>query len=64
MKNVAVKKLDISDVVSNLAVLCAAVVVSLPLLLGDQLVVVVSKFVNEGAFMIQDLANSFLMLLG
>jgi hypothetical protein len=62
MKKVAVKKLDISAVISNLAVLSAAVVASLPMLLGDQLVVVASKVAREGASLIQEFANSFLML--
>lgn len=62
MKKVAAKKLDISAGVSNLAVLSAVVVASLPLLLGDQLVVVATKVATEGAFLIQELANSFLRL--
>ncbi len=63
MKKVAVKKLDISAAVSNLAVVLSAVVASLPLLLGDQLVEVASRIVTEGASVIQDFADSFLMLL-
>jgi hypothetical protein len=60
MKKVAVKKLDISAAISNLAVVSAVVVVSLPLLLGDQLVVVASKVANEGAILIEGFANSVL----
>lgn len=63
MKKVAVKKLDISDAVSNLAVLSAVVVASLPLLLGDQLVVVASKAATEGASVIQGFADSLMKLL-
>ena len=63
MKKVAVKKLDISVVISNLAVLSSAVMASLPFLLGDQLVVVASKVAREGASVIQGLADSVLMLL-
>ena len=63
MKKVAVKKLDISAGVSNLAVVLSAVVASLPLLLGDQLVEVASRIATEGASVIQDFADSFLMLL-
>ncbi len=63
MKKVAVKKLDISAAISNLAVLSAVVVASLPLLLGDQLVVVASKVATESASVIQGFANSLLMLL-
>lgn len=63
MKKVAVKKLDISAVISNLAVLSSAVMASLPFLLGDQLVVVASKVAREGASLIQGFTNSVLMLL-
>ena len=63
MKKVAVKKLEISAVISNLAVLSSAVVAFLPLLLGDQLGGVASKVAMEGAIVIQELGNSFLMLL-
>jgi hypothetical protein len=63
MKKVAAKKLDMSAVISNLAVLSAVVLVSLPLLLGDQLGVVASKVANEGTIMIQELADSLLGLL-
>ena len=62
MKKVAAKKLEISEAVSHLAVLSAVVVVSLPLLLGDQLPVVASKLLNEGASTIEAFANSFLRL--
>jgi len=62
MKKVAEKKLEISAGISNLAVFSAVIVASLPLLLGDQLVVVASKVANEGASLIQDLANSILGL--
>jgi len=62
MKKVAVKKLDISAGISNLAVLSAVVVVSLPLLLGDQLGVVLSKFATQGAGVIEEFGNFFLRL--
>ena len=62
MKKVAVKKFDMSAAVSNLAIFSAVVVVSLPLLLGDQLGVVVSNVAYEGSSLIQDLANSFVGL--
>lgn len=63
MKKVEVKNLDISSVISNLAVLSSAVVASLPLFLGDQLVVFVYNFAWEGASVIEEFANSILMLL-
>jgi hypothetical protein len=62
MKKVAVKKFDMSAAVSNLAIFTAVVVVSLPLLLGDQLGIVVSNVAYEGSSLIQDLANSFVGL--
>ena len=62
MKKVAVKKFDMSATVSNLAIFTAVVVVSLPLLLGDQLSIVVSNVAYEGSNLIQDLANSFVGL--
>ncbi len=64
MKKVAVKKLEISEAVSNLAILSAVGVVSLPLLLGDELVVVLSKVAREGASLIEGFANFVLMFLG
>ncbi len=62
MKKVAVKKLDFSAAISNLAVLSAVVVVSLPLLLGDQLTEVLSKAARQGASVIEGLAD-FVMRL-
>ena len=62
MKKVAVKQFDMSAAVSNLAIFTAVVVVSLPLLLGDQLGIVVSNVAYEGSSLIQDLANSFVGL--
>ncbi len=64
MKKVAVKKLEISEAVSNLAILSAVGVVSLPLLLGDQLTDVLSKAARQGASLVEGLANSVLMFLG
>ena len=64
MKKVVAKKLDTSALISNLAIVSAVVVVSLPLMLGDQLGEVASKVANGGANMIQELANSFLGLFG
>ena len=63
MKKVAVKKLDISAVISNLVVLSAVVVASIPLLLGDKLVEVASNVAREGASVIHGFANSILLLL-
>jgi hypothetical protein len=64
MKKVAVKKLEISEAISYLAILSAVVVASLPLLLGDDLVVVLSKAAREGASVIEGFGNSVLMFLG
>jgi hypothetical protein len=64
MKKVAVKKLEISEAVSHLAVISAVVVVSLPLLLGDQLPEVLSKVARDCAGMIEGFANSVLIFLG
>ena len=64
MKKVAVKKLEISEAVSNLGILSAAGVASLPLLLGDQLTEVLSKLAREGASVIEGFGNSLLMFLG
>lgn len=63
MKKVAVKKLDVSGAISNLAILSAAVVASLPMLLGDKLVVVASRIASMGSSAIQGWANSLLMWL-
>ena len=64
MKKVVAKKLDISTGVSNLAVFSAVVVVSLPLILGDQLTEVLSNVARQGASVIEGFANSVLMFLG
>lgn len=64
MKKVAVKKLDISAGISNLAVFSAVVVVSLPLLLGDQLTDVLSNVARQCASLVEGFANSVLMFLG
>ena len=63
MKKVAVKKLDISAVISNLVVLSSVVVASVPSLLGDKLPEVASNVAREGASVIQGFANSLLLLL-
>ena len=64
MKKVAAKKLEISEAVSHLAVLSAVVVVSLPLLLGDQLTEVLSNLARQGASSIEGFAYSVLMFFG
>ena len=64
MKKVAVKKLEISEAVSNLAILSAVGVASLPLLLGDKLPEVLSNVARQGASAVEGFANSVLMFLG
>ena len=62
MKKVAVKKLDISALISNLVILFAVVVACVPLLLGDHIVEVASNVAREGATVVEGFANSLLTL--
>ena len=63
MKKVAVKKLDVSALISNLVIVFSVAVASVPLLLGDQIVEVASNVAREGATVVQGFADSLLTLI-
>ena len=56
MKKVAVVKPDVSTFVSNLLIFSAVVAVTLPFLLGDRLVVIVSDVFRFVSSLLQDLS--------
>jgi NAD/NADP transhydrogenase beta subunit len=63
MKNVAVRKPDMSTVISTLLVFSAVVAAFAPVVLGDRLVVIASEVVTQGGLMLQDVSTSLQRLL-
>ena len=64
MKKLAVAKPDFSSMVSNLLIFSAVVAISLPLLLGDRLVVIVSDVFSQVSLLLQQLSIALQRLLG
>lgn len=64
MKKLVVAKPDFSSMVSNLLIFSAVVAVSLPLLLGDRLVVIVSDVFSKASLLIQEVSIGLQKLLG
>ena len=56
-------KFDTSSLVSNLMLACAVVAAMTPMLLGDQLVLVVSNALSEATVLLQSLSLSVQRLL-
>lgn len=56
MKKLAIAKPDLSSFASNLLIFSAVVAVSLPLLLGDRLVVIVSDVFRQVSILLQELS--------
>jgi hypothetical protein len=55
MKNVAVRKFDVSSSISNLLIVLAVIAVSAPVLLGgDRLALILSEVGRQGAILLQD----------
>ena len=54
MKKLAVRKPDVSPLISNLLLVSAVVVASTPVLLGDRLVLIASGVVRQGAMLLQE----------
>ena len=52
------ERVDVSALVSNLLVFSAVVVVSLALVMGDQLVLIASNIFDEGASIVLDISTS------
>ncbi len=63
MKKLAVPKLDVTTLTSNLLIISAVVAASTPVLLGDRLVVIVSDVVRQGSILLQGLSISLQRLL-
>ena len=63
MKKLAVRKMDFTSSVSNLMIVSAVVAAAAPLLLGDQLVVIVSDVITEASLLLQALSLSVQRLL-
>lgn len=63
MKKLAVRKMDFTSSVSNLLIVSAVVAAAAPLLLGDQLVVIVSDVITEASLLLQALSLSVQRLL-
>lgn len=60
----AAVKFESSSMVSNLLLACAVLAAATPVLLGDQLVVIVSNAMTEGSFFLQSIGLSLQRLLG
>lgn len=52
------ERVDVSALVSNLLVFSAVMVVSLALVMGDQLVLIASNIFDEGASIVLDISTS------
>ncbi len=63
MKKLAVPKLDVTTLTSNLLIISAVAAASTPVLLGDRLVVIVSDVVRQGSILLQGLSISLQRLL-
>lgn len=63
MKKLAVRKLDVTSLVSNLLLLSAVVAASAPVLLGDRLVLIVSEVIRQGTILLQEVSISLQRLL-
>ena len=64
MKKVAAVKPDFSSLVSNLLIVSAVVAAAAPVLLGDQLVVIVSDVFRQVSILLQELSLTLQKLLG
>ena len=63
MKKIAVNKLDITPLLSNLLIVSAVVAASAPVILGDRLVLIACGVVRQGSIMLQQLSISLQRLL-
>ena len=63
MKKLAVKKFEVSTLISNLLIVSAVVAASAPVLLGDRLVLITSGLVRQGAILLQEVSISLQRLL-
>ena len=63
MKKLAVPRTDVTSLISNLLIVSAVVAASTPLLLGDQLVVIVGDVARHGSMLFQEVSISLQRLL-
>jgi hypothetical protein len=63
MKKLAVRKLDITPLLSNLLIISAVVTAAAPVVLGDRLVLIASGVVRQGAILLQEVSISLQRLL-
>jgi hypothetical protein len=63
MKKPAVRKLDVSSLGSNLLIVSAVVAAAAPVVLGDQLVLIVSEVFSQGTLLLQEVSISLQRLL-
>ena len=63
MKKPAVRKLDVSSLGSNLLIVSAVVAAAAPVVLGDQLVLIVSEVFSQGTMLLQEVSISLQRLL-
>ena len=63
MKKPAVRKLDVSSLGSNLLIVSAVVAAAAPVVLGDQLVLIVSEVFSQGTMLLQEVSVSLQRLL-
>ena len=63
MKKLAVRKLDVSSLISNLLLLSAVVAASAPVVLGDRLVLMASGVARQGTILLQEVSISLQRLL-
>jgi hypothetical protein len=63
MKKPAVRRLDVSTSTSNLLLVFGVVAASAPVLLGDQLVVIVSDVIRQASILLQEFSLTLQRLL-
>jgi len=63
MKKLAVPKTDVTSLISNVLIVSAVAAAATPLLLGDQLVVIVSDVARQCSLLLQEVSISLQRLL-
>ena len=63
MKKLAVPRTDVTSLISNVLIVSAVVAAATPLLLGDQLVVIVGDVGRQGSLLLQEVSISLQRLL-
>jgi hypothetical protein len=63
MKKPAVRKLDVSSLGSNLLIVSAVLAAAAPVVLGDQLVLIVYEVFSRGTMLLQEVSISLQRLL-